>query len=236
MEIYLVILAALAPVAIALYYINKKDSFRPEPKKWLMKAFGYGVLSALLAILLAQSISTPLGLNNDLNSDASILDAFAQAFLVAAIPEEVAKLLMLHWLLKKNPYFDERFDGIVYAVCVGMGFAGLENILYLLEGVQDGSWVSTGIVRALFSIPGHFLFAVLMGYYYSLYHWGANCNFKTKAMILIAPVLAHGIYDGILFSMSVDEGFAAFGTLIFLYFFNKLRKKGQENIEELKDQ
>ena len=49
----------------------------------------------------------------------SIFDAFADAFLLAAIPEELAKLIMLWLLLRKNPHFDEKFDGIVYAVCIG---------------------------------------------------------------------------------------------------------------------
>ena len=143
---------------------------------------------------------------------------------------------MLWLLLRKNPHFDEKFDGIVYAVCIGMGFAGIENVMYLAGGIEDGSWISIGISRALFSIPGHFLFAVLMGYYYSLYYWGIDRTLKAKAMILVAPVLAHGIFDGILFSMQVDEGLAVIGLFLFLYFFNKLKKRGKERIESLMNQ
>ncbi|MCM1510954.1 MAG: PrsW family intramembrane metalloprotease [Clostridium sp.] len=236
MQILLVLLSALAPVAVALWYILKKDSAQPEPTKWLAKAFWYGVLSALLSF----AFSTPLGVIFGLELDAevypSIFNAFADAFLLAAIPEELAKLIMLWLLLRKNPHFDEKFDGIVYAVCIGMGFAGIENVMYLIGGFEDGTWVGMGISRALFSIPGHFLFAVLMGYYYSLYHFGIDRSTKAKAVIIVAPILAHGLFDGILFSMHVDEGFAVICLFLFLYFFNKLRKRGKERIESLMNQ
>ena len=140
---------------------------------------------------------------------------------------------MLWLLLRKNPHFDEKFDGIVYAVCIGMGFAGIENVMYLAGGIEDGSWIRIGISRALFSIPGHFFFAVLMGYYYSLYHFGIDRSPKAKAMILVAPILAHGLFDGILFCMNVDEGLALICLFLFLYFFNKLRKKVKERINSL---
>lgn len=236
MQLLLVLLSALAPVAVALWYIFKKDSAQPEPTKWLAKAFWFGVLSALLSFAFSTPLGAIFGMELDAEVYPSIFDAFGDAFLLAAIPEELAKLVMLWLLLRKNPYFDEKFDGIVYAVCIGMGFAGIENVMYLVGGIEDGSWIGMGISRALFSIPGHFLFAVLMGYYYSLYHFGINRSPKAKAMILVAPILAHGFFDGILFCMNVDEGLATIFTIAFLVFFIKLKNKGKERIEKLMNQ
>ncbi len=236
MQFFFVLLSALAPVAVALWYIFRKDSAHPEPTKWLAKAFGFGVLSALLSFVISIPLGSIFGLELDAEVYPSIFDAFADAFLLAAIPEELAKLIMLWLLLRRNPHFDEKFDGIVYAVCIGMGFAGIENVMYLAGGIEDGSWIGMGISRALFSIPGHFLFAVLMGYYYSLYYWGFDRSTKAKAMILVAPVLAHGLFDGIIFCMNVDEGLAVICLFLFLYFFNKLRKRGKERIESLMNQ
>lgn len=233
MQLLLVLLAALAPVAVALWYIFKKDSAQPEPTRWLIMAFAYGVLSAPLSVAFSVPLGTIFGLTLDAEVYPGIFDAFADAFLLAAIPEELAKFIMLWLLLRKNPHYDEQFDGIVYAVCIGMGFAGTENIMYLTDGIADNSWIGIGISRALFSIPGHFLFAVLMGYYYSLYHFGIDRSAKAKAMILVAPILAHGLFDGILMSMQMNEGLAVIGMFLFLYFFNKLRKRGKERIESL---
>lgn len=59
--------------------------------------------------------------------------AIRLSFFGAAILEESAKLFMLWLLLRKNKYFGERVDGIVYAVCVSLGFAALENVMYLFD-------------------------------------------------------------------------------------------------------
>lgn len=236
MEIYLLFLAAIAPVAVALWYIYKKDSVKPEPAKWLWKAFLYGVISSFLPIFFVP-ILILLANIKVLQTEYPFLDAIADAFVTAAIPEETAKLLMLWLLIRKNPYFDEKFDGIVYAVCIGMGFAGFENILYLIKDlILEDSWIETGVMRALSAIPGHFFDAVLMGYYFSLYHFGVDRSRRCKVMILAAPILAHGIYDGIVFCMEVSKEFAAIGMFVFLFFLHRLRKFASERIDELMEQ
>lgn len=159
MQIFYVTLAALAPVAVLMWYICRKDSNQPEPTKLLIKAFIYGVASALLTLAVVMPFGMLTGFGQELSS--TISGAFTDAFLMAAIPEELAKFVMLWLLLRNNPYFDEHFDGIVYAVCIGMGFAGFENVLYLFDNYE--SWISVGIARAMFTVPGHFLTAVIMG-------------------------------------------------------------------------
>lgn len=226
---YLVILAALAPVAVLLWQILRRDAANPEPPRMLAKAFLYGMISTAVTFVLLP-FTEALGDLTVLN-DTALSVAFKQAFFSAALPEEGAKLLMLWLLLRNNPYFDERFDGIVYAVCVGMGFAAVENVLYLFSNYD--SWLSVGIVRALFAVPGHFFDAVIMGYYYSHYHFGTRRNPATKALILAAPVVAHGIYDGILFSYDIDDGVAVVALILFLIFFNRLKKTGRRLIDEL---
>lgn len=226
---YLVIFAAIAPVVVLLWQILKRDSANPEPPKMLMKAFFYGMVSTVVTFIFLP-VTEMIGDITMLDNNPLAL-AFKQAFFSAALPEEGAKLLMLWLLLRNNPYFDERFDGIVYAVCVGMGFAAVENVLYLFSNYD--SWLSVGIVRALFAVPGHFFDAVIMGYYYSHYHFGTRRNPATKALILAAPVVAHGIYDGILFSYDIDDGVAMVALILFLIFFNRLKKTGRRLIDEL---
>lgn len=226
---YLVIFAAIAPVVVLLWQILKRDSANPEPPKMLMKAFFYGMVSTVVTFIFLP-ITEVIG-DMTMLDDNPLAQAFKQAFFSAALPEEGAKLLMLWLLLRNNPYFDERFDGIVYAVCVGMGFAAVENVLYLFNNYD--SWLSVGIVRALFAVPGHFFDAVIMGYYYSHYHFGTRRNPATKALILAAPVVAHGIYDGILFSYDIDDGVAVVALILFLIFFNRLKKTGRRLIDEL---
>lgn len=226
---HLLIIAALAPVAVLLWQILRRDAANPEPPRMLAKAFLYGMVSTAVTFVLLP-ITEAIG-DIVVQNINPLSAAFKQAFFSAALPEEGAKLLMLWLLLRNNPYFDERFDGIVYAVCVGMGFAAVENVLYLFSNYD--SWLSVGIVRALFAVPGHFFDAVIMGYYYSHYHFGTRRNPATKTLILAAPVVAHGIYDGILFSYDIDDGVAVVALILFLIFFNRLKKTGRRLIDEL---
>lgn len=229
----LVIFAAIAPALWLLFTIYYKDRAQPEPAKWLLKAFFFGILSAFLSLLISIPTGVLLDLNNDTQIHSSIGESVADAFLLAAIPEELAKFIMLWLLLRKNPYFDEHFDGIVYAVCVGLGFAALENVYYLFGGIEDFSWISIGVTRALVSVPAHYFFAILMGYYYSIYHFGINRSLKTKVMILAAPILAHGIFDSILFCMQIDEAMSGILMIAFIVFFIKLKKRANTKINKL---
>lgn len=233
MTVFLVILAALAPVAWLLWTIYCKDSAHPEPTKWLVKAFLYGVGSLFLSFAISMPTSIVLGLSVDNQTYESLLEALEDAFLLAAIPEETAKLFMLWLLLRKNPFFDEHFDGIVYAVCVGLGFAALENVCYLINGIEDGSWIGIGVTRAIFTVPAHYFFAILMGYYYSIYHFGVDRSVKAQAMIIMAPILAHGFFDTILFCMNIDESISGVLMLFFIVFFTKLKKRANKRICKL---
>ena len=213
--------------------IYRKDSAQPEPTKWMLKAFVYGVMSVFLSFIVSIPTSIMLDWDIDKQTYSSFMEAITDSFLFAAIPEELAKLFMLWLLLRKNPFFDEHFDGIVYAVCIGLGFATLENIFYLFDGIDDGSWIETGIIRAFISVPAHYFFAILMGYYYSIYHFGIDRSLKAKAMILAAPILAHGIFDAILFSMQIDESLCGLLIILFIVFFTKLKKRANKRIHEL---
>ena len=205
MEFLIIIAAALLSAILFWGYIWKMDR-KKEPTSLLIKATCYGVLICLPVAMVESMIS---GVLFGEGGPTTLFGTTVDAFMVAAIPEEAFKLFALHRILKNNPYFDEHFDGIVYAVCVGLGFAGLENILYLFDNADD--WLSVAFLRSLMAVPGHYAFAVLMGYYYSVYHF-VNRSRRTRAMILVAPVLAHGLYDALLMSASVN---AALGGICF---------------------
>lgn len=214
-SIYLSAIAlALLPVVILVIFIYRKDRLRHEPWLWLMKAFLYGLASAGIAIVVEEMISLP----DDVLS-GSFLGAAYNAFIVAATSEESAKLLMLWLLLRKNPHFDERTDGIVYATCVSLGFAGLENVGYLFSNLDNLATV--GIMRAVLSVPGHFLFAVFMGYYYAMATYHTRHRLYYLLATLFVPIFLHGMFDFCLMASSVDGGM--WTGILFLVFILLIR-------------
>ena len=222
----LMLLAALLPAFLLFLYIWKKDP-QKEPTRWLIKAFLWGTATCVPVALLEMGIVTTL-FNNGLPHN--FVGSTTMAFLGAAIPEEAVKLFALWMVLRKNPFFDEHFDGIVYAVCVGLGFAAVENVSYVFGAQAD--WASTAISRALLAVPGHYAFAVLMGYFYSVYHF-VDDSPKTAVCILLVPVLAHGIYDALAMSGIVNEYVGGIAFFVLIYFCVKMHKAANKKVLSL---
>lgn len=218
-----VIALAVLPALILIFYTYQQDKLQREPVKNLVKAFFYGCGSVFASLL----ISVPF-MNMGLfpAEIQSYSHAFRTAFFGAAIPEESAKLLLLWLFLRKCKDFDERMDGIVYAVCIGMGFAAFENIEYLFASGSD--WITTGLGRSITAIPGHFGFAVLMGYYYSLNHFDRYRSPGAAWKMWLYPVLAHGLYDFVAMSQEVTPelgGIIAICILLFCFAMLKWARK-----------
>lgn len=183
---------AIAPVALLLIYINKRDVIAKEPSSALVKAFVAGCACVLLDLII---LLPPMLIFGKAESwDNVFLSAFGQAFFEAGIPEELCKFAMLYWLVWKSKYFDEHFDGIVYATFVSMGFACIENIMYVFT-----FGFINAIVRSVTAVPMHFCAGVIMGYYFSRakFFKSERRNFMLKAITI--PMLLHGFYDFIVF-------------------------------------
>ncbi len=189
-----IIAASLLPVVILLFYIYKRDTFQKEPFPLLMKALLFGVLAVVIDIPVA-SVSQFI-VPKVFSSPG--WDAFHAAFFSAAFPEEFCKLLMLYLCIWKNPHFDEYYDGVEYAAFVGLGFAGVENVLYVLQG-----GIGLAIGRGIFAVPAHFFFAIFMGYFFAMARFKYDNRKRYLFLAYIIPVILHGIYDFLL--MYVDN-------------------------------
>ena len=214
---FILLITALLPAILLWIYIWKKDT-KKEPTSWLMKAFLWGIAICFPVVLMEYGIRYVLF--GESGEPSSLFGTTVKAFLEAALPEEAFKLLALWIVLRKNPYFDEHFDGIVYAVCIGLGFAVLENINYVFS---ENGGLATAILRAFLAVPGHYAFAILMGYYYSIYHF-VDRSPKVAACVLLVPVLAHGVYDSFAMSVSVNPTLGGISFVVLIYFCIKMHK------------
>jgi len=177
---------ALAPGAAIGLYIYFKDKYEREPIGLVVMSFFMGVASTIITLLISAPVNYIIPIQKKSLSEQAI-----HAFLLVAFIEEFSKFIFVRWVLYPNKNFNEPFDGIVYAVSVGLGFAGLENILYVM-GSENG--IATGIMRMFTAVPAHATFAVLMGYFMGI----AKCE-KGKAHYvwygLGVATAFHGAYD-----------------------------------------
>jgi RsiW-degrading membrane proteinase PrsW (M82 family) len=181
----LLLALALAPgVAIGLY-IYLKDKHEREPLSLLLISFLYGALSTLVTLF----ISLPLDFLVTFKDD-NVTHQFANAFFKVALVEEFSKFIFIRFILYYNRNFNEPFDGIVYATMVGMGFATLENILYVYN-----YGLGTAIVRMFTAVPAHATFAILMGYFLGRAKFTHRKQLYYSAIALLVATAFHGAYD-----------------------------------------
>ena len=183
------LILALAPGIMIIIYIYLKDIHEPEPFSQLALGFGLGILSMLLATGITYLIYDKIHFDDHSMSDMAI-----KAFLIVALVEELSKYLFIRGVLFRSSHFNEPFDGIIYAVMVGMGFALTENLIYVFKGGGG-----TAIVRMFTAVPAHALFAVIMGFFLGEAKLEHKHTLLYSVIALIIAILLHGIYDYFLF-------------------------------------
>lgn len=136
-------------------------------------------------------------------------------FVCVALIEECCKYFFLKKGSWNHPAFDYCFDAIVYSVVVSLGFAAIENIMYVF---QNGLHVA--LLRAVTAIPGHTIFGIFMGHYYGMAKMkerlgdlSASASYRRKAVFV--PVCLHGFYD---FTASMQSTLMTGVFFIFIIF------------------
>lgn len=206
---------SLAPVIIIALYVYIRDKYEREPLLSLLKALLTGIF-IVLPIVFIEGITVQF-----CSSLPGLLNPLFKGFFVASITEEGFKFLAFMLFFWRSRNFNERFDGIIYAVYISLGFAAVENIFYVYKGGYE-----IGLLRALTAVPAHALFGTVMGF-----HLG-NARFypeKRNIQLLLAilmPFTWHGLYDFLL--MGQKEILIIFFIPVFIYFwingFRKMRE------------
>ena len=220
--------AAVAPAAWLMKKVYDLDTVEKEPTRLLMRLILFGILSTVPAIILEAAVGVVLKTAFD---GTGLLYAFIQSFIGVALIEEGCKYFFLRLGAWNRPEFNCRFDGVVYAVFVSLGFALLENINYIFTfGLQ------VALSRALLAVPMHAVCGVYMGIWLGeaklMQHRGQTQAMKAYlAKSLWLPTLLHGVYDGCLIygtqtSMLI---FVAFVLALFVFTLRRIKVFAQQD-------
>jgi RsiW-degrading membrane proteinase PrsW (M82 family) len=191
MNYFLLLLLSVFPVIALLLYFERQDKGRKEPMRLKWKVFKWGIYAAVFAGVIEINIDWGFSYLNM----PPMVYAFLSAFFMAALVEESLKLWVVKKEIFKDEHFDEIMDGISYAILASLGFAMLENVLYVM---QEG--FAVGIIRALLSVPGHAMFSGVMGYYIGKAKV-ANTPWASRSLLwkgLGFAILYHGSFNFIL--------------------------------------
>ena len=156
MDSFIPLIFAIIPTIFLVRYFYLKDINKPEPIRLIIKIFLMGILCTIPIVfieIMVIEIIQPFTSN-------IIIYSFLQAFIVAGLCEETMKLMVIKFFIYDNKHFDEIMDGIVYTIVASLGFACLENIMYVIEG-----GLPTALLRSFTAVPLHAFSSGIMGYY-----------------------------------------------------------------------
>ncbi|WP_243386487.1 glutamic-type intramembrane protease PrsW [Bacillus kexueae] len=204
-----IISAGIAPGLAILSYFYLKDQYEMEPLTMVFRSFIFGAL-LVFPIMFIQYVMEVEGLFHS---------PVLQAFVASGLLEEFFKWFIFYVTIYSHFHFDEHYDGIVYGVSVSLGFATLENILYLIA-----NGVEFALGRALLPVSSHALFGVLMGYYFGKGKFSPSQRLKWLSFSLFIPFLLHGLYDFIILT-NEDWKFWVTPFMIFLWAFGLHKAK-----------
>jgi RsiW-degrading membrane proteinase PrsW (M82 family) len=198
-NVWVILIIALAPGLFWLWYFYKKDIYEPEPLSLLAKMFFLGMVATILAFALENLIGL-------------LVSGILLAVIVAPIVEESLKFFMVKEFVYNNKEFDEPMDGIVYAAATALGFATLENLLYLFYQVSFSSLVVTGIIRAIIAVPGHAIFSLFWGYSLGI----AKFRPPGKRSTIILGGFFLSIAVHVLYNFLLEGSYLGFAILLFI--------------------
>lgn len=202
---------AILPSIVLIVRVLRLDRVESEPPGLLIKVFLLGALSCVPASIL-ESVGDRLLLAT---ASSELLYTIGLYLLVVPLSEEGVKYLAMR-AARKSPAFNYTFDGIVYGVVASLGFATVENILYVL-GLYD---IGVAVMRAFLSVPLHCVCGVFMGYHYGLSYRSQALGRDGEAraqrwLAYLVPVIIHGVYD---MSLSVGSDMVTLAGLALTVF------------------
>ncbi|MBR2099680.1 MAG: PrsW family intramembrane metalloprotease [Firmicutes bacterium] len=223
--ITILVAAAIIPAVILLFEIYKYDRLEKESGGLLRSLVLKGIVATALAVVTEKIGIAILG---RLLSDDSFIYYVILMYFVVGLSEEGFKYLLLRITTWNSPEFNCRFDGVVYAVFVALGFALWENISYVFS-----YGLGTALVRAVTAVPGHACFGVFMGTWYGLAKkqqlWGQeDLSVISRTVAVVLPVLIHGTYD-LLATMGNTWIFILFIGVMFAISFRTIRKQSTQD-------
>lgn len=212
---------ATVPVICGFFYMYIRDKYEREPFSMAVYGFTLGIFATFIIYGFGRILEFIIPHNKSV---------FFTSFISSSFVEETIKFTFLYRFIWKNENFNEPLDGIVYSVFISLGFAWIENLVYVLH--YDLGGVITGFSRAFLSVPSHGLFGVFMGYYFGKAKFDNNKKLLITSFIL--PYFAHALYNYFLLYSTVFTLTLFFLLQLNLWYFSMTMIKKQLKISPFK--
>ena len=196
-KIIIYIIFGLLPSLVWLFYYLKKD-LHPEPKRMILNVFIWGAVITLPVFFIQVGLAKLLdGVNI-----AFMAKSIIYWFFIIAFSEEIFKYLIIRIKVTNNPNVDEPVDIMIYMVVAALGFAAVENVLYLLSPVEQMSlhqFIDRTLIVTFVRFIGatflHTLCSAVVGYALAVSYCEKKFRDITITSGILLATLLHGLYN-----------------------------------------
>jgi RsiW-degrading membrane proteinase PrsW (M82 family) len=241
--VFFAISGGILPALVWLIFWLKEDAKRPEPKHLIFLTFLFGMISAPLALALQLSVNRFLFSDLDINTlfENSVYFPISGIIIIFtwATIEEVGKYLAAYYGGLKTEDNDEAIDDMIYLITAALGFAAVENTLFIFGPLISGDTelaIATGNFRFIGATLLHVAAAAIIGAFRSFSHFKNN-EIK-KRYLLSGFILAIGLHSAFnLFIINnVESTFNAFSIvwiiiIIIILIFERVKRIYVEKIK-----
>lgn len=233
-SLFLSLAIGFLPTLIWLIFWLYEDRQRPEPKSLILSTFILGMLSVFLAYYFEGFFTSPLlNISNWLEWDKIV------PFINMATVEELIKFIVILLIIKGNHHFDEPIDALIYMITVSLGFASMENVMFLLNSVMENNtfpmFLFTGVLRFLGSTVLHTVCSAIIGISLALTFYKSRTTKIFSILFgLLGAIILHTAFN---FLIIVSDGQMMLPimlavwilALLILFFFEMIKRVKPEN-------
>lgn len=231
--ITIALIGGIIPALFWLWFWLREDQKRPEPRGLIALTFLGGFIAVLLTLFVENSIDTSVYISNAIKNLGIVVEKIIKFFeknyildyvlfkssiiiiLWSAI-EEIFKYLASYFTSLRKHDMDEPIDAMVYLITTALGFAALENVLFLISetGVLEG--IIAGNMRFMGATVLHTLTSGIIGLFIGLSFYKSALTKKIYLLIgLVLSIVLHSIFNLLIINSSNENIFLVFGLVWF---------------------
>jgi protease PrsW len=196
------LLAGILPSIIWLIFWTHEDDDRDAPRWLLILSFFGGALTVILAVFIEKWIA-------DIVSDPSF------RYALWATTEEILKFIIIVAIVFNHNYNDEPIKAMIYGIVVAIGFAALENTLFILEPFSNGE-IAKGIITSNMRFIGatlvHIVSSAMIGFAFGYVYYAKIIKKITAGIIgLSSAIVLHTAFNLFILNVSTKDTMKVFG-------------------------
>lgn len=233
------LVGGVLPALLWLWFWLREDRLHPEPRGLVILSFIAGMIAVLPALMAEQWVCGQV-VANSLSECPTGLSAARNVFFVIigwSVIEEILKYIASYCSALRSRENDEPIDALIYLITVALGFAALENTLFLSGAIKTGGifeGINIGVLRFVGASLLHVVTSGFVGFCIALAFYKSRVAKRIyRSLGILGAIILHSVFNFYILDSSGDAGMT-FTVFAFVWLAIILLLVGFEKIKQLK--